>query len=62
MGVICTCTENIQVLEIQEFHLPTFALKMLQALKVWAKIRFVGKKHKRPRVESNPCTNTEVDM
>ena len=45
MGAICTCTENIQVLEIQEFHLPTFALKMLHALKVWAKIRLAGKKH-----------------
>ena len=43
MGATCTCTESIQVLEIQEFHLPTFALKVLHALKVWAKIRIAGK-------------------
>ena len=46
MGAICTCTENIHVLEIQEFHLPTFVLKMLHALKVWAKIRLVEKSTK----------------
>ena len=62
LGAICTCTENIQVLEIQEFHLPAFALKMLHALKVWEKIRLAGKKHKRPRVEPNPCKNTKAEL
>ena len=38
LGATCTCTESIQVLEIQEFDLPLFALKLLQALKVWAKM------------------------
>ena len=41
-----TGAENIQVLEIQEFHLPTFALKMLHALKVLAKIRLLEERTK----------------
>ena len=39
----CKCRENILVLEIQEFHLPIFALKKLHALKLWAKMRYGGK-------------------
>ena len=54
LGARCRCTEFILVLEIEEFRLPKFALKVLQALKVWAKMRKVGKSAKPLRQDSNP--------
>ena len=53
MGATCRLTEFILVLEIEEFRLPKFALKVLQALKVWAKMTKVGKSTKPLRQDSN---------